>query len=162
MISTGSDWGNHTLNKRLARVATMAALALLASLAVPLAADAACKSYKHRAKVESDPFGADLAYLNLKIRVCYNGHKITKVGALDITPTFTNNAMGTMRFDGVSPFPTTEYREWRGHNKGSYFVKAGGNFHQALPGPLPDTDRYIWASMQIYGNGTVHKDRANG
>jgi hypothetical protein len=147
---------------RLARVATVAGLALLASLALPLAAQAACKTYKHRAKVESDPFKTDLAYLNLKIRVCYNGHRITKAGALDITPTFTNNAMGTMRFDGVTPFPTTEYRTWHGRSKGSYFVKAGGNFHQSLPGPLPDSDRYIWASMQIYGDGSVKKDRANG
>lgn len=150
------------MTHRLARMATMAALALFTALAMPMAAEAACKIYKHRAKVESDPFGADLAYLNLKLRVCYNGRTITKAGALDITPTFTDNAMSSMKFDGVTPIPTTEYRAWRGRKKGSYYVKAGGNFHQALPGPLPDNDRYVWASLQIYSNGTVEKDRENG
>jgi hypothetical protein len=143
-------------------MALMAALALFAALALPLAAEAACKTYKHRAKMESDPFGADLAYLNLKVRACYNGRTITKVGALDITPTFTDNAMSTIKFDGVSPIPTTVYRQWRGRKKGSYFVKAGGSFHQSLPGPLPDSDRYLWASMHIFADGTVEKARENG
>ena len=130
--------------------------------ALPVAAEATCKVYKHRAKLESDPFGTDLAYLNIKIRACYNGRRITKVGMLDITPTFTDNAMSTMRFDGVSPRPTAEYRPWHGRSKGSYYVKAGGNFHQSLVDPLPDSDRYLWASMRIYGNGDVDKNRHNG
>jgi hypothetical protein len=150
------------MTHRFVRMAVLAAVALFAALALPMAAEAACKTYKHRAKVESDPFGADLAYLNIKIRACYNGRRITKVGALDITPTFTDNAMSTYRFDGVSPLPTTEYRPWRGHKKGSYYVKAGGNFHGALPGPLPDSDRYVWASMKIFATGAVEKDRHNG
>jgi hypothetical protein len=150
------------MTHRPARVVAIAALALLATLAMPLAAEAKCKTYRHRAKLESDPFKTDLAYLNLTIRACYNGRRITKVGSLDITPTFTNNAMGTMRFDGVSPRPTTEYRAWHGRKHGSYYVKAGANFHQSLPGPIPDSDRYLWASMHIFGDGSVHKDRANG
>lgn len=150
------------MTHRFARVVTMAALVLGATLAMPLAAEATCKTFKHRAKLESDPFGTDLAYLNLKIRSCYNGRRITKVGALDITPTFTDNAMSTMRFDGVSPRPITEYRAWHGRSKGSYYVKAGGNFHQSLIDPFPDSDRYLWASMRIYGNGDVDKNRHNG
>ena len=94
----------------MGRTVAIAALALAATLAVPVAADAACKTYKHRAKMES-LFGTDLAYLNTKVRVCYNGRRITKVGALDITPTFTRNSLGTVKWEGVSPPPLTEYRQ---------------------------------------------------
>lgn len=147
------------MTQRLARVVKMTALALIATLAMPLAAQATCKTYHHRAKLESGIFKTDLAYLNIKIRACYNGRSISKVGALDITPTFTKNAMGTMRFDGVSPRPTTEHQPWHGRKKGSYYVKAGANFHQSLWDPAPDVDKYLWASMRIYGNGSVDKDR---
>jgi hypothetical protein len=137
-----------------------AVIALAVSLGGAQAAEASCKTYKHRAKIESDPFGADLAYLNIKIRVCYNGRRITKAGTLDIEPSYTNNAMGTMEFQGVEPDPTAEYRSWHGRKKGSYYVKAGGNFQQRAWG-VTGRSSYIWASMQIYGNGDVRKNRKN-
>jgi hypothetical protein len=143
------------------RALAIAALALVASLAMPLSAEAACKVYKHRAKLESDPFGTDLAYLNIQMRVCFNGRRITKAGALDITPSFTRNALSTVKFEGVSPAPIREYRGWNHRAHGSIFVKAGGTFAQEVPG-LPASRRYLWASMQIFGNGEVHKDRRNG
>jgi hypothetical protein len=139
----------------------LAGVALVAALAMPIPAEAACKVYKHRAKLESDPFGTDLAYLNISMRVCYNGRRVTKAGALDITPSFTRNALSTVKFEGVSPEPIREYRAWHGRSKGSIFVKAGGTFTQGVP-KLPSTSRYLWASMQIFGSGEVRKDRQNG
>jgi|SRR3954447_15639598 hypothetical protein len=143
------------------RALAITALALVASLALPLSAEATCKVYKHRAKLESDPFGTDLAYLNIQMRVCYNGRRVTKAGALDITPSFTNNALSTVKFEGVSPVPIREYRAWHGAKHGSIFVKAGGTFTQGVP-KLPSSSRYLWASMQIFGDGGVRKDRQNG
>jgi hypothetical protein len=135
-------------------------VAVTLSLGAAPVADAACKTYKHRAKIESDPFGTDLAYLNIQIRMCYNGRRITKAGTLHITPSYTNNALGTMEFQGVEPDPIAEYQTWRGRRKGSYYVKAGGNFQQRAGG-ITGRSSYIWASMRIYGNGAVRKDRQN-
>ena len=133
---------------------------MAASLGAASPAVAACKTYKHRAKIESDPFGTDQAYLNIQIRACYNGRRITKAGTLDITPSYTKNALGTYEFEGVSPEPIAEYQAWRGRRRGTYYVKAGGNFQQRAVGVVGRSS-YIWASMRIYGNGHVKKDRQN-
>lgn len=146
----------------MSRTRTLAAVtvAAVASLAAPSAADAACKTYEHRAKIESDPFGTDLAYLNIKIRACTNGHRVTSAGTLDASPSYTNNAMGSMEFQGFSPEPIKEFRRWRGRSHGQLFVKAGGNFQQRAGG-VTGRSSYIWASMKILGNGRVIKARKN-
>jgi hypothetical protein len=152
-----------TSARRHLRVRVCSALALtgIIAAAAPVVAEATCKTYKHRAKVESDPIGTDLAYLNISMRVCYNGKRITKAGVLDITPAQTANALGTMKFDGPTPDPLREYRTWRGRSKGSFYVKAGGNWTQQAVGFEGKTS-YVWASMRIFGNGSVQKDRQNG
>jgi hypothetical protein len=136
-------------------------LTAVVAAAAPAVAEASCKTYKHRAKVESDPIGTDLAYLNISLRVCYNGKRITKAGVLDITPSQTANALGTMKFDGPKPDPTREYRTWHGQRKGSFYVKVGGNWTQQAVGYEGKTS-YVWASMRIFGDGRVDKDRQNG
>lgn len=156
MLSRYSVWRPEAL--RLLSAPLLTALILAGA---PAVADAKCRNYKHRAKVESFPFNGDLAYLNIALRACYNGKRITKAGVLDITPTVTNNSLGTMKFDGPSPEPIREYRAWRGRRKGSFYVKAGGNWTQQAMGIEGQTD-YVWASMRIFGNGKVHKDRKNG
>jgi len=80
---------------------------------------------------------------------------------LDITPSVTANALGTMKFDGVTPTPISEYRAWRKRKTGSFYVKAGGNWTQQVVGYEGKTN-YVWASMRIFGNGKVDKDRHNG
>lgn len=131
-----------------------------AVLAVPASASATCKTFKHRAKIESSVFKSDLAYLNIAVRACYNGKRVTKVGTLDITPSFTKNAMGTWAFDGMGGDPIHEYRSWHGRSHGSYYVKASGQFDQSAVG-VQGAHAFIWASMQIYGDGHVAKDRKN-
>jgi hypothetical protein len=105
--------------------------------------------------------GTDLAYLNIALRVCFNGQRVTKAGVLDITPSVTSNALGTMKFDGPTPDPIREYRAWHGRRNGSFYVKVGGNWTQQVVG-IEGKTSYVWASMRIFGNGAVTKDRHNG
>jgi hypothetical protein len=132
----------------------------LTALVAPATANATCRTFKHRAKIESSVFKTDLAYLNLSIRVCFNGNRITKAGTLDITPSFTKNAMGTWEWDGMGGDPIHEYRAWHGRAHGSYYVKASGQFDQSAAG-VQGAHAFIWASMRIYGNGHVDKNRKN-
>ncbi len=146
---------------RFSVTATATLLTTLAATVLAPAAQAACQTYKHRAKIESQPFGTDLAYLSIALRACYNGRRITKAGSLDITPSYTSNALGSMGFQGVEPEPITEYRVWRGRKKGSYYVKAGGNFVQQAVG-FEGKTTYIWVSMKVLANGVAVLDRKNG
>lgn len=70
------------------KISAVAIATLVAFCVMPALASAKCKEYKHRAKVESDPSGSDLAYLNIKQWVCFNGKRITKVRDLEIEPQF--------------------------------------------------------------------------
>lgn len=143
------------------KIGAVVVVLLFACSAMPALAAAKCKTYKHRAKVESDPIGSDLAYLNIRQWVCLNGKRITKVRDLEIEPTFVSIGPWTMRFEGVDPEPIEEYRVWKKRKHGSYYVRAGGNMVQSIPG-LPDKTQYVWVSMRIYGNGNVNRDRKNG
>lgn len=149
-----------SVGKRSRRTSALAGCmcAFTAFQAAP--AEAACKTYRHRAKAES-LLGTDLAYLNISIRVCHNGRRITKAETLDITPSTTKNALGSVEFLGVSPEPIAEYRAWHGRSRGSYYVKAGGSFKQNLVA-WDGKAWYMWASMRITGDGKVTKKRQNG
>ena len=142
--------------------ATVLALSALVYMTSPSSADASCRTFKHRAKMESSAFKTDLAYLNIEQRACYSGRRITKVYELKISPSFTNNALGTVSFDGLDSDPIEEYRTWHHRAHGSYYVWAGGSFTQSFNVPfVPDAHCHMWASMRILGDGHVIKDRDN-
>jgi hypothetical protein len=130
--------------------------------AMPSSAQASCRTFEHRAKMESSVFNTDLAYLNIEERACYSGKRITKVYDLVVSPSFTDNSLGTISFDGLDSTPTEEYRTWHHRRHGSYYVRAGGNFTQSFNVPfVPDAHCHMWASMRILGSGRVIKDRDN-
>jgi hypothetical protein len=133
---------------------------LISCFAMPALASARCKEFKHRAKVESDPFGADLFYLNITQWVCFNGQRITKVRDLEVEPQHVGITGGTMSYRNLRT--TEEYRVWKNRSHGSYYVRASALVTQSFWGPIPSKNQDIWVSMRIYGNGNVNRDRKNG
>jgi len=137
------------------------AVALGVPAAIPSTAAAACRTYEHRAIVESAVFKTNLAYLYITERMCFNGKRITKVGKLRVRPDFTDNSVNES-FEGLDYAPIREFRSWRGSRRGSHYTKAAGTFKQEIcVGPCYTATSHIWVSMQVYGNGTVKKDRKN-
>lgn len=148
-------------NFRKVRLATpFLVVAILAGVFAP-SASAGCRTYQHRAKVESGAFKTDLAYLYLRERVCYNGRRITRRGKIRIYSTYTKNSIG-MSFKGVER-KDFRFLRWRGRPRGSWFIFAAGTFEQSFgAGPLSySTTAHVSVGMRIYGNGDVKKSRKN-
>lgn len=135
---------------------------LIGVVAVAPAAEARCRTYTHRAKVESFLFKTDLAYLYITRRYCFNGRRITKVGTLRIQPRFTDNSIN-QSWEGLDYPPVSKYMRWNGRRRGSHYSKAAGSFKQEIClGPCYTAISHVWVAMRVYGNGGVTKTRENG
>lgn len=140
------------------RLVLCAAAIVIPLLSAPTA-EAACKTYQHRGKVESTVFATDLAYLYIRKRVCYNGRRVTRVSRrLVVEPKFTDNNVNIEWVDVASP-PTHRYRRWRGRRRGAHYSKVVGTF-KVTAGPFSSNATVeVW--MTVYGDGGVKKGRKN-
>lgn len=134
-----------------------------AALSMPLlsapTADAACRNYQHRAKVESTIFGTDLAYLYIRKRACYNGNRVTRVSRrLEVEPRFTDSNVN-IEWVELASRPKHRYVRWRGRRRGAHYSKAVGTF-KATAGPVSG-NLTVEVAMTVYGDGTVKKRRKN-
>ena len=154
------------------RLAVLAASAIVALTAV--AADSAlahesapqrggevCKPFAHRAKVESDPFGTDLAYLHLRQRVCFDGHRITGTGRLVGFPEITDDGTASnWKWEGWTRRPVSHFKTTRGRTRGSRVIFAAGQFSQRVW--KYTSTAQVWVKIRVYGDGYARRLALNG
>jgi hypothetical protein len=159
--------------KRLPSPVRLAALAASAILFLALAAAAAahdpvsrrggeiCKSFAHRAKVESDPFGTDLAYLHLRQRVCFDGRRITDTGRLVAYPEVTDDGTASnWKWAGWTREPVSHFKATRGRPHGSRVLFAAGQFTQRVW--KYTSTAQVWVKIRVYGDGYARRLALNG
>lgn len=140
---------------RARRATFLAAAVALTLTAVPAAADAKCKVYKARGKVESSVFQTDLYYFNISKRACYDGQRITAVSKkLRIEPDPTDGNVNVEYVRLAAP-PIHRYVKWHGRRKGAHYSRASGLF-KANAGPVSN-DGNVVVSLTVYGNGKSKK-----
>ena len=152
---------------RLAALAAGAILCLTpASAAAASTADerrggVVCKSFGHRAKVESDPFGTDLAYLHLRQRVCFDGHRITDAGRLVAFPEITDDGTASnWKWEGWTRPPVSHFKATRGRERGSRVLFAAGQFSQRVW--KYTSTAQVWVKIRVYGDGYARRLALNG
>ncbi len=135
-----------------ARRAVLLAAAMAVTLtAVPAAADAKCKVFKARGKVESSVTQTDLYYFTISKRACYDGRRITAVSKkLRIEPDPTDNNVN-IEYVGLAAPPIHRYVKWHGRRKGAHYSRASGIF-KANAGPVASEGNVVVA-LTVYGNG---------
>ena len=158
------------------RLAALAAGAILSLALAAATADAApattgtaderqggeiCKSFRHRAKVESNPFGTDLAYLHLRQRVCFDGHRITGTGRLVAFPEITDDGTASnWLWEGWTRPPVSHYKTTRGRTRGSRVIFAAGQFSQRVW--KYTSTAQVWVKIRVYGDGYARRLALNG
>src|SRR5687768_1229143 len=158
--------------KRLlpARLAILVAGALLIMSAGDVAAagepqpkrgGVVCKSFGHRAKVESDPFGTDLAYVHLRQRVCFDGLRITDTGRLVAFPEITDDGTASnWKWEGWTRPPVSHFKTTRGRERGSRVLFAAGQFSQRVW--KYTSTAQVWVKIRVYGDGYARRLALNG
>ena len=151
------------------RLAALAASAIVSlALTAPASAQDAhlrrgevCKSFAHRAKVESDPFGSDLAYLHLRQRVCFDGHRITGTGRLVAFPEITEDGTtSNWKWEGWTREPVSHFKTTRGRSHGSRVIFAAGQFSQRVW--KYTSTAQVWVKIRVYGDGYARRLALNG
>ena len=153
-----------------ARLAALAAGVILCFVAMVAVASAArtdarggevCKTFGHRAKVESDPFGTDLAYLHLRQRVCFDGHRITDTGRLVAYPEITDDGTASnWKWAGWTREPVSRFKATRGRSHGSRVLFAAGQFTQRVW--KYTSTAQVWVKIRVYGDGYARRLALNG
>ena len=120
-----------------------------------------CKSFGHKAKVESDPFGTDLAYLHLRQRVCFDGHRITDTGRLVAFPEITDDGTASnWKWEGWTRTPVSHFKTTRGRIRGSRVLFAAGQFSQRVW--KYTSTAQVWVKIRVYGDGYARRLALNG
>jgi hypothetical protein len=123
--------------------------------------DEVCKSFGHRAKVESDPFGTDLAYLHLRQRVCFDGRRITGTGRLVGYPEITDDGTASnWKWEGWTRPPVSHFKATRGRARGSRVIFAAGQFSQRVW--KYTSTAQVWVKIRVYGDGYARRLALNG
>ena len=155
------------------RLAVLAASATIGFIALIAATTAAahgpepqrggeiCKSFAHRAKVESDPFGTDLAYLHLRQRVCFDGRRITDTGRLVAYPEITEDGTASnWKWGGWTREPFSRFKPVRRRAAGSRVLFAAGQFSQRVY--KYTSTAQVWVKIRVYGDGYARRLALNG
>jgi hypothetical protein len=119
-----------------------------------------CRRIGTRAKVESDPFGTDLAYMYVSKRYCYNGHRLTRVSRRPrVYPVITDAGNASnWEWDGVF-YQRHRYYTKNGHRRGGHFTWVQGKFHQTIFGYTKVAN--VWVKLWAYYNGAARSQRDN-
>jgi hypothetical protein len=120
-----------------------------------------CKVFSHRAKVESDPFGTDLAYVHLRQRVCFDGRRITDTGRLIAFPEITDDGTASnWQWEGWTRQPSSRYKAVGGRAKGSRVLYAAGQFSQRVW--RYTSTAQVWVKIRVYADGFARRLAQNG
>lgn len=115
-----------------------------------------CRSFAHRAKVESDPFGTDVAYLHLRQRVCFDGLRITGVGRLVAFPRIPDaGTMSNWQWEGFTRRPFSRLKPASGRPAGSRVLYAAGQFSQRVYSYTSTAQ--VWVKIRVYGDGSARR-----
>ena len=160
-------------NARLRLPVRLAALAASALLCLVLAATSTaspadsrrggviCKPFAHRAEVESDPFGTDLAYVHLRQRVCFDGRRITDTGRLIAFPEITDDGTASnWKWEGWTRTPVSHFKATKGRPHGSRVLFAAGQFSQRVW--KYTSTAQVWVKIRVYGDGYARRLALNG
>ena len=152
---------------RLAVLAASAILVLAAATAAaasgpePQRGGEVCKSFGHRAKVESDPFGTDLAYLHIRQRVCFDGRRVTDTGRLIAYPEITDEGTASnWKWQGWTREPVSHYKAVGRRAAGSRVLFAAGQFSQRVY--RYTSTAQVWVKIRVYGDGYARRLALNG
>jgi hypothetical protein len=155
------------LPARLAILVAGIILSLAAAVGVASAASAAdphaevCKTFAHRAKVESDPFGTDLAYLHLRQRVCFDGRRVTGAGRLIAYPEITESGTASnWKWEGWTREPFSHLKAVGRRSAGSRVLFAAGQFSQRVY--KYTSTAQVWVKIRVYGDGYARRLALNG
>ena len=120
-----------------------------------------CKSFGHRAKVESDPFGTDLAYVHLRQRVCFDGRRITDTGRLVAYPEITDDGTASnWKWEGWTREPVSHFKAVGRRTAGSRVLFAAGQFSQRVY--KYTSTAQVWVKIRVYGDGYARRLALNG
>jgi hypothetical protein len=120
-----------------------------------------CKAFAHRAKVESDPFGTDLAYLRLRQRVCFDGHRVTDTGRLVAYPEITDDGTASnWKWEGWTREPFSRFKAVGDRPHGSRVLFAAGQFSQRVY--KYTSTAQVWVKIRVYGDGYARRLALNG
>ena len=155
---------------RLAAALAASATLFLTAAAVAAAGAAApqpqrggevCKSFGHRAKVESDPFGTDLAYVHLRQRVCFDGRRITDTGRLVAYPEITRDGTASnWKWGGWTRQPVSHFKAVGDRARASRVLFAAGQFSQRVY--RYTSTAQVWVKIRVYGDGYARRLALNG
>jgi hypothetical protein len=120
-----------------------------------------CRVFSHRAKVESDPFGTDLAYIHLRQRVCFDGRRITDTGNLVAFPEITDDGTASnWQWEGWTREPTSRFKAVGGRARGSRVLFAAGQFSQRVW--RYTSTAQVWVKVRVYADGYARRLAQNG
>lgn len=154
---------------RLAAIAA-SAISLLAAAATASASSdppdlrrggEVCKAYANHAKVESDPFGTDLAYVHLRQRICFDGRRVTDTGRLVAFPEITEDGTASnWKWEGWTRAPSSRFKPVGGRARGSRVLYAAGQFSQRVW--KYTSTAQVWVKIRVYADGYARRLAQNG
>jgi len=111
-----------------------------------------CRLFGHKAKVESDPFGTDLAYLHIRQRVCTDGNRVTRVGRLESFAEITySGSSSNWQWEGFTRKPFSRFKAVGAEVQGSRIIYAAGQFSARFH--TYTSSAQVWVRMRVFGDG---------